>query len=489
MALGHNGRVSEPNWQRDQAVDYRLGGAVGRRAHRTGRWFDPVTWALVFATINWLVLMVRQVPCRPTEDGFPSPFMRLCYSDIPTLYLGRGISTGAGFYTEVPLEYPVLIGYLMSAARGLTRAFGEVSPEASFEAQVAASQVFFQVNAVLLFCFFAATVVIHLRMGRRSAESAFGGPVRQWDALLIAASPVVLANGLINWDMLPVMLTSLGLLVWSRRQPLIAGGVFGLAIAAKFYPVLVLIAITLACLRAGRLRAIGQLWAGAVVAWLVVNLPIMMAAWDGWSAFWTMNADRGADLGSIWYVFHLIGLDVPALSAVAFLCMAAGGLGIAWLVLLAPRRPRIGQIALLLMVTFLIFNKVYSPQYALWLLPLVVLARPKLPDVAVWTLGEVFYFVAIWGFLDGLLGPDSKSKWIYWFAVIVRISLQLWFSLRVIDDIMRPWEDPIRLPLVDDPLGGVLDHTADPAWLIAAQDWARRPRLRTPARRALEPEQ
>lgn len=449
--LRRNGRVSEP-----ADLTYRLGGNIGRRARRSGFWFDPVVWSLLAATLTWLVVILRQVPCRPTADGFPNAFLRLCYSDIPILYLGRGISTGADFYTEVALEYPVLIGYFMAAARGVTGFLGgEVSSAATYEQQVAASQVFFQVTAVGLFICFLVTVAVHLRLA---------GPTRAWDALLIAASPVVMANALINWDLLAVMLTALGLLFWQRRNPVISGGLLGLAFAAKFYPVLVLVAITLLCVRAGRHRVIGQVWATALLTWSVVNVPIMVAAWGGWAEFWAKNAARGADLGSIWYVLGLVGLSVPAVSAIAFAGMAAGGIAIIWLVLKAPRRPRLGQVALLLLVVFLVFNKVYSPQYALWLLPLVVLARPKLFDVSVWTLGEIGYFVSIWGFLHGALGPGRNPEWIYWVAVILRIFIQLWFALRVVDDIMRPWEDPVRLPMVDDPIGGVLDHAPDARW-------------------------
>lgn len=456
-------------------LNYRLGGDIGVHARRTGAWFSPTIWSLAAATVTWLLVLLRQVPCRPIAGSFPDAFLRLCYSDIPRLYLGRGISTGAGIYTEVPLEYPVLTGYFLAFSRAITKLLGgHVSPEASYEQQVAASQIFFQVTAVGLFICFLVTVIAHLRMGQRSTASAYGGPVRAWDALLIAASPVVVANGLINWDLLAVMLTSLGLLAWARMNPVIAGGVLGLAFAAKFYPVLILVAITLVCLRAARYRPIGQLWAAAALTWLAANLPMMVSAWPGWSEFWTRNADRGADLGSIWYVLSLVGLNVPAVSAIAFLCMAAGGIGVIWLVLRAPRRPRVGQIGLLLLVIFLVFNKVYSPQYALWLLPLVVLARPKVNAVAIWSLGEIVYFVAIWGFLQGFLAPGSSGEWMYWAAVIVRISIQLWVALRVIDDIWHPWDDPVRLPLVDDPIGGVLNHAPDAAWLNSLESRPRR---------------
>lgn len=427
-------------------------GAIGRHALRTGPWFDARFWLALAATCSWLVVMARQLPCAPNDEStFPNPYLRLCYTDISTLYLVRGIDTGEPLYSQVPLEYPVLTGFLIAAVRLVVALLGyRVSPDASYTERIEAAQVFFHLTAIGLFGCFLVLVLVHLKLSKNPRHT-----------LIIAASPLVMLSGLINWDLFVVMLTSVAIYLWMKKYPLWAGIVIGLAFAAKFYPVILLIAITLVCLRAGKYRELLFTWGGAVLAWAAVNLPVMIVAFDGWSYFWTMNANRGADLGSIWYVLSLLGLPMGQAALYARLCTLIGGVAVVFLVATAPLRPRLAQVTFLLLFVFLAFNTVYSPQYCLWLLPILALARPDRYTVGVWTLAEAVYYVAVWGFLEGIIGPGSGSDLLYWLAVIIRIFVQLWVALIIIDDIRRPWEDPIRLPYVDDPIGGVVDHSAD----------------------------
>jgi uncharacterized membrane protein len=141
--------------------------------------------------------------------------------------------------------------------------------------------------------------------------------------------------------------------------------------------------------------------------------------------------------------------------------------GVAALALLAPRRPRLPQLIFLLTAAFLLTNKVWSPQYVVWLVPLVVLARPRIGGYLLWQAAEVAYFYAIWGYLifvikGGAPFPDAVSPGWYFAALIARFLTVLLLSALVIRDIIQPEHDVVRVTDgADDPAGGVLNGAPD----------------------------
>jgi uncharacterized membrane protein len=247
----------------------------------------------------------------------------------------------------------------------------------------------------------------------------------------------------------------------------------GLAVATKFYPVVFFGPLLLLCLRAGRMRAFTVTTAAAAVTWLAVNLPVAIAAPAGWSRFYQMSATRAADWGSIWYFFQtehwplLGGLSVDALNKLSLAVFALGCLLAAVLILAAPRRPRLPQMFLLVLALFLLDNKVWSPQYVIWLVPLVVLARPRLPAYLLWQAAEVGYFFAIWSYLVTLLAinPVPADGGIgngpYFAALLARFLTVTLLCVLVVVDILRPAADVVRAAGEDDPAGGVLAGAPD----------------------------
>jgi hypothetical protein len=192
----------------------------------------------------------------------------------------------------------------------------------------------------------------------------------------------------------------------------------------------------------------------AALTWLVVNLPVMVYFPTGWKYFYTMNADRAADLGSLWYALDLAGVGShPVLWSRAL--MILGYVLLALLIWLAPKAPSPAQIAYLAVCVMVVGNLVYSPQYVLWVLPLVMLARPRLADWCVFTVSELVYFWFIWVYLDGhnlSFGVEGAPPWIYIGSIAVRLAGTGWVMGRVIRDIVTGRGRPADVAVADQDL-------------------------------------
>ncbi len=448
-----------------------IGGPAGRRA-LTGRsgWWNPLRIIVLVAIGMFALGMAQKVPCYDHAwfFGANDQYTHACYSDIPHLFYARGFADDqVPYFDHIPdavsggmgyLEYPVLTGLFMEVASWLT-------PHGSN--LVHREQVYWLVNAGMLLVCAAATAVAVARTHRR----------RPWDALLVALAPAFALTATINWDLLAVALTAVGMLLWARGRPVAAGVLIGLATAAKLYPVLLLGPLLVLCLRAGRMRDYTKAASTVVVAWAVVNLPIMALAWPGWKQFYAYSHTRGIDFGSVWLMISqqtgdpMNGANTYATVLMLLLCA-----GIAALILYAPRRPRFAQVAFLVVAAFVLTNKVYSPQYVLWLIPLAALARPRWRDFLVWQACEVMYFLGIWMYLSYTTGGNDKGlpQGGYDFSIAVHLLGTLYLCAVVVRDALRPDHDPVRLDGSDDPSGGVLDGAPDVFTLGPAPSGRRR---------------
>ncbi len=416
------------------------------------------TGVLIAATlVSMLLAFAEKIPCRSGAwYSYAKQFQDACYTDIFPLYYGEGLAAHQVPYSGHHVEYPVLIGGAMQLAAWLVSGAG----------QATAGLDFFDVTVVLLALCAVAGVL---------ATARALGPGRRWQALLVAFSPALILSAFVNWDLIAMALTALGIAAWAARRGVWAGLLLGLAVAAKFYPLVVFGPLLLLCLRTGQLREFARTFAAAVVAWLAVNLPVMIIAPSGWATFYVFSKDRGADWGSVWYMFEYFNLPVvgnsqlSALNKLSAVFLIVAVAAIAVLALAAPRRPRLGQLCFLVLAAFLMTNKVWSPQYVIWLVPLAVLARPRLWPYALWQLAEVGYFFGIWGYLlfvyrsggNAVTGYLGISTGWYFTLLAARFLAVALLAAYVVRDILVPERDVVRAHGIDDPAGGVLDQAED----------------------------
>ncbi len=418
-----------------------VGGIAGTRVRAAAGFWGPLRVLLVLGMLAFIAGYLMKAPCHGAT-GFDSEvrYTHLCYSDIPYLYQLRGFADGFLPYLQTDpngeaLEYPVLTGFFMLVASWFTGDSGPVGLRALR---------FYDWNVILLGASFLVAVACTALTHRR----------RPWDAALLALAPAAALTAIINWDLFAVALTAGFLLAWTRSRPVLAGVLLGLAVSAKFYPVVLLGPLLLVCWRARTWRPLLGTTAAAVITWVVVNLSVYLANPSGWSRFYTFSAERGEDWGSVWYALRLWGHGVTpsSLNDVAMVALLVCCAGIALLAWRAPLPARLAQLGFLVVAAFCLTNKVYSPQYVLWLIPFAALARPRWRDLLIWQAGEAVYFAAIWLFLEGYGQPDNKGLLEQWYsaAIAVHVIATLYLCAVVVRDVLQPAHDPVveeRLPV------------------------------------------
>lgn len=420
----------------------------------SGRKLRRVQLVLVLATVAAAVLAVlAKQYCRINGWNGSDQHVHLCYSDFSQLFGTRGLAEKYfPFYTPLPpeqaLEYPAIMGIIAGLTAWMVPGTGN-TPERTL--------LYFDINSLLSFACWLAVVLV-------TASSARG---RSRDALMVAIAPGIILTSTLNWDLWAVLFASLALLAFSRKHVVLAGVLLGLGAATKLYPFFLFGAILVLCLRSGRMGVFWKSLAAGVLAWLAVNVPFMLTAFDQWSRFYRFSSEREVSFSSMWLPFTNLGLDGKDFSLLSNGLFGLLCLGIAYLGLTAPRRPRMAQLAFLIVAAFLLVNKVYSPQFVMWLIPLLVLARPRWRDFVIWQAAEVFHWVMVWmesakitsggTFGGGSAGIEAG----YALGIALHMAAVIYLCVQIIRDIRHPERDLLRKDGTDDPLGGVLDGLPD----------------------------
>ncbi|GFG87267.1 glycosyltransferase family 87 protein [Mycolicibacter algericus] len=490
------------------ALSNTIGGPVGRHALvGRARFMTPLRVmfliAVLFLALGWTT---KSACLQSVGSGGPDErvanwdneraYFQLCYSDVVPLYTAELLNQGKfpyksswvekdgtgkpqirydGLPAQRYMEYPVLTGLYQYSAMALAKTYTAITKVVKIPALsgVAEVVVFFDIVAVGLALAWLVTVWSTAGLAGR----------RVWDAALVAASPLVIFQVFTNFDALATAFAGAGLLAWARRRPVAAGVLLGLGTAAKLYPVLLLYPLLLLGLRTGRLRDVRRTVVATALSWLAVNLPVLVFAPRGWTEFFRLNSRRGDDMDSIYNVVKSLtgwrgfdgelGLWQPptVLNIVVAVSFALCCAGIGYIALTAPRRPRVTQLAFLLVAAFLLTNKVWSPQFSLWLVPLAVLALPHRRLLLAWMAVDALVWVPRMYYLYSV-SDRSLPEQVFTSTVLLRDLAVLGLCALVIRQIYRPDQAPVDLVRergVDDPAGGVFDRAADapPAWLPA----------------------
>ncbi|MCD2099708.1 glycosyltransferase 87 family protein [Rhodococcus rhodochrous] len=344
----------------------------------------------------------------------------VCYSDIQQLWIGRGINlhvfpfvdggiTSSGALTGGTVEYPVLSGVLMW--------IGAIGAHTDAE--------FLLQSALLLAPFGLITAWLLARMAG-------------WAALMWSLTPPIVLYAFLNWDLPVVAVTVAAVAVltierWSlRTRGVVAAVLLGVGFCLKLYPGIFVLPLIAYVLTGGsspdRRRDVpGALAvAGAAAATVAaINLPFAVLGYEGWRASFAFQQNREADgtSNSIWYwgLRPLMGgyqeyENTPQYNdLVAQLSPALVALSFALALWLGWRRylrdgiyPWLGAGAAML-CGFMLFHKVHSPQYTLWLLPMLILLRVPWGLVAAYLLADLAIGIGIFRWFAATAGETDMA--------------------------------------------------------------------------------
>jgi uncharacterized membrane protein len=271
-------------------------------------------------------------------------------------------------------------------------------------------------KTLMTLCGAATIVVLALLLVRLGATRG-----RLWSALaLFALSPIALGPISLNtYDAWPALLTVVALALLLAALPVAAFAVLGLAFAAKVYPVVLVPPALVYVWRTVGRRAASWSVAAFVVVAAVVVVPFLALAPHGLAESFRAQAARALQVESLfgsllgvadrlgWYGAHVVhrtghaisydltGTLPRVLAGISSAAQLAAVLIVAWLYWRGRDEPqRLASAFAAAVAGFLAFTRFFSPQYLVWLVPLVVLLQPLewLLTAAALVLAQVWFF-------------------------------------------------------------------------------------------------
>ncbi|HET9324227.1 MAG TPA: glycosyltransferase 87 family protein [Gaiellaceae bacterium] len=278
-----------------------------------------------------------------------------------------------------------------------------------------------------------------------------------WAPIFVGISPLLLGSVVLTrFDLWPVALAGAALALFLGGRSRLALGFLGVASAAKVYPALFApILLAHVWKTRGRREALvcGGLFLGAVAA---VVLPFALVSPGGvWDAFRT-QAGRPLQIESLGAALllaghHVLGLDLTmesshgsqnltgggadAIAALSSLLQAAAVVAVwIWYARGPAGRDRLLRACAAAVCAFIAFGKVLSPQFLLWLIPLVPLVRGRRGLLASGVLALALVLTQLWfprRYWELALEFDGPASGILLLRDLTLIALLAVLTLRV----------------------------------------------------------
>jgi uncharacterized membrane protein len=268
-----------------------------------------------------------------------------------------------------PVEYPALTGLIMWLISFL------VSPSQT------AVYDYYRITAGIQIVLFAlCAYLIYKLVGKKYAY-------------YFALAPAVLYSLNRNWDIWAIVAMLFAILLFERKKYILSALLLSVAIATKFFPIVLMLPIMIIFLRNRQISNFIKYGLTVLITWVLINLPFVLVDLEGWAYFYKFSAERA--LGSASF-YELVNIFIPGikfssihfyiLNILVFLLVTA-------FLMKLKTVPTLAESSFFVMFAFILFNKQYSMQYVIWL---TSLAAITLAHISKRNRDSLIYIFIIW---------------------------------------------------------------------------------------------
>lgn len=256
---------------------------------------------------------------------------------------------------------------------------------------------FFFLNGIFLSLFSTLNILLScevFRIYRQKEVSPF-----------IFLTPSLLFFTFYNWDALAVFFCLGSLVIFLKNRKILGALIATLGFWTKFFPVFSLLPFGFEFIRSRRFGDFVKIISVFGAISVLINFPFYFTSPQGWGVFFNFSSHRPPNLDSLWSGFYVATDRIFGPSfyykkyydlIVNWLYLGLFTLGAGFYYLKKIKKDLtvspVVEVAFFISL-FLLTSKVYSPQYNLWLLPLLIILNVNFRFLMIF---EIANLVVIW---------------------------------------------------------------------------------------------
>lgn len=322
-------------------------------------------------------------------------------------------------YIQSYIEYPVIIGVFGTA-------IGSMSSNA---------RDFFFLNGILLSLFSTINIFLAGKIYKELSGKSI--------SLFKFLTPSIIFFTFFNWDALAVLFLLLSINFFLKKKYLSSTVFSTFGVWTKMFPVFGLLPIFFDCLKKKKLITLVFGALIFVVISVLINFPFYLGSYDGWSLFFSFSSKRPPNIDSVWSGVYVLTDKLFGSSYYykryydSWITLISTGLMLLTVIFFYFRKlsghvsSRIVADTAFLISAFLLTSKVYSPQYNLWIVLLLVAIGISYKKIMLFEFLNIFLTWSVFQYFREvfILGhqilPFPYFKLTYGLSVLRHLSLLL----------------------------------------------------------------